>query len=211
MAEAPPELGRSRITCREERTSGARGWSSHGRYGGPVGEPARRRAGWLDPNRGARPRCSLSLPAAPEPLSPAGGAGEEAPDEDEEEAEAEDPERPAGASGTRSGGGGGGGGGAGAGGGGGPGGALPRRAVTLRVLLKDAQLEPGAGVLSIYYLVSTPHPIPAGARRETEAQGSLAAGGAWERGGETEARTIQTQHEPRRSSFTKHPILQRRN
>ncbi|CAK6445616.1 unnamed protein product [Pipistrellus nathusii] len=85
--------------------------------------------------------------AAPEPLSPAGGAGEEAPDEDEDEAEAEDPERPAGASGTRSG-----GGGAGAGGGGGPGGALPRRAVTLRVLLKDAQLEPGAGVLSIYYL-----------------------------------------------------------
>uniref|UniRef100_G1PHZ6 MPN domain-containing protein n=1 Tax=Myotis lucifugus TaxID=59463 RepID=G1PHZ6_MYOLU len=47
---------------------------------------------------------------------------------------------------------GGGGGGTGAGGGGGPGGALTRRAVTLRVLLKDAQLEPGAGVLSIYYL-----------------------------------------------------------
>lgn len=111
----------------------------------------------VDPNRGARPRCSLSLPAAPEPLSPAGGAGEEAPDEDEDEAEAEDPERPAGGSGTR-GGGGGGGGGAGAGGGGGPGGALTRRAVTLRVLLKDAQLEPGAGVLSIYYLVSTPQP-----------------------------------------------------
>ncbi|XP_036168473.1 MPN domain-containing protein isoform X2 [Myotis myotis] len=128
MAEAPPELGRSRITCREERTSGARGRSSHG---------------------------SLSLPAAPEPLSPAGGAGEEAPDEDEDEAEAEDPERPSGGSGTRGGGGaggGGGGGGAGAGGGGGPGGALTRRAVTLRVLLKDAQLEPGAGVLSIYYL-----------------------------------------------------------
>ncbi|XP_059553117.1 MPN domain-containing protein isoform X3 [Myotis daubentonii] len=93
--------------------------------------------------------------AAPEPLSPAGGAGEEAPDEDEDEAEAEDPERPSGGSGTRGGGGaggGGGGGGAGAGGGGGPGGALTRRAVTLRVLLKDAQLEPGAGVLSIYYL-----------------------------------------------------------
>ncbi|XP_045445040.1 MPN domain-containing protein isoform X4 [Pipistrellus kuhlii] len=121
MAAAPPGLGRGRITCREERTSGARGWSGHG---------------------------SLSLLAAPEPLSPAGGAGEEAPDEDEDEAEAEDPERPAGASGAR----GGGGGGAGAGGGGGPGGALPRRAVTLRVLLKDAQLEPGAGVLSIYYL-----------------------------------------------------------
>ncbi|XP_045058371.2 MPN domain-containing protein isoform X3 [Desmodus rotundus] len=90
--------------------------------------------------------------AAPEALSPGGGAGEEAPDEDEDEAEAEDPERPAGASGARSGGGGGGSGGAGAGGGVGPGGALTRRSVTLRVLLKDAQLEPGAGVLSIYYL-----------------------------------------------------------
>ncbi|XP_066200166.1 MPN domain-containing protein isoform X8 [Saccopteryx leptura] len=94
--------------------------------------------------------------AAPEPLSPAGGAGEEGPEEDEDEAEAEDPERPVGAIGARSGssgsGGGGGGGGAGAGGSGGPGGALTRRAVTLRVLLKDAQLEPGAGVLSIYYL-----------------------------------------------------------
>nr|XP_034801369.2 MPN domain-containing protein isoform X1 [Pan paniscus] len=96
---------------------------------------------------------------APEPLSPAGGAGEEAPEEDEDEAEAEDPERPnAGAGGGRSGGGGssvsggGGGGGAGAGACGGPGGALTRRAVTLRVLLKDALLEPGAGVLSIYYL-----------------------------------------------------------
>ncbi|XP_030791652.1 MPN domain-containing protein isoform X2 [Rhinopithecus roxellana] len=96
--------------------------------------------------------------AAPEPLSPAGGAGEEAPEEDEDEAEAEDPERSnAGAGGGRSGGGGssgsgGGGGGAGAGGCGGPGGAFTRRAVTLRVLLKDALLEPGAGVLSIYYL-----------------------------------------------------------
>lgn len=97
--------------------------------------------------------------AAPEPLSPAGGASEEAPDEDEDEAEAEDPERRAGASGARSCGGGGsgsggslGGSGAGTGGCGGPGGALTRRAVTLRVLLKDAQLEPGAGVLSIYYL-----------------------------------------------------------
>uniref|UniRef100_A0A2K5KJR6 MPN domain containing n=1 Tax=Cercocebus atys TaxID=9531 RepID=A0A2K5KJR6_CERAT len=97
--------------------------------------------------------------AAPEPLSPAGGTGEEAPEEDEDEAEAEDPERPnAGAGGGRSGGGGssgsggGGGGGAGAGGCGGPGGAFTRRAVTLRVLLKDALLEPGAGVLSIFYL-----------------------------------------------------------
>ncbi|XP_066131667.1 MPN domain-containing protein isoform X8 [Saccopteryx bilineata] len=91
--------------------------------------------------------------AAPEPLSPVGGAGEEGPEEDEDEAEAEDPERPVGAIGARSGSSGsGGGGGAGAGGSGGPGGALTRRAVTLRVLLKDAQLEPGAGVLSIYYL-----------------------------------------------------------
>ncbi|XP_030620345.1 MPN domain-containing protein isoform X2 [Delphinapterus leucas] len=87
--------------------------------------------------------------AAPEPLSPAGGAGEEAPDEDE--AEAEDSERPGASGGARSGGGGG-GGGAGPGSCGGPGGALTRRAVTLRVLLKDALLEPGAGVLSIYYL-----------------------------------------------------------
>ncbi|XP_054106154.2 MPN domain-containing protein isoform X3 [Callithrix jacchus] len=98
--------------------------------------------------------------AAPEPLSPAGGAGEEAPEEDENEAEAEDPERPnagvgsgrSGGGGSSGSGGGGGGGGAGAGGCGGPGGALTRRAVTLRVLLKDALLEPGAGVLSIYYL-----------------------------------------------------------
>ncbi|XP_019599581.1 MPN domain-containing protein isoform X1 [Rhinolophus sinicus] len=88
--------------------------------------------------------------AAPESLSPVGGAGEEAPDEDEDEVEAEDPERPAGVSGARSCGGG--GSGAGAGGCGAPGAALTRRAVTLRVLLKDAQLEPGAGVLSIYYL-----------------------------------------------------------
>lgn len=122
------------------------------------------RAGVVGPTGGARPCCNLSLLTAPEPLSPAGGAGEEAPDEDEDEAEAEDPERRAGASGARSCGGGGGsggsfgGGGAGSGGCGGPGGALTRRAVTLRVLLKDAQLEPGAGVLSIYYLVSIPHP-----------------------------------------------------
>uniref|UniRef100_A0A8D2HG57 MPN domain-containing protein n=1 Tax=Urocitellus parryii TaxID=9999 RepID=A0A8D2HG57_UROPR len=86
-------------------------------------------------------------PAALEPLSPAGGAGEEAPDEDEDEAEAEDPERPAGAGCGR-----GGVGGAGPGLCGALGGALTRRAVTLRVLLKDALLEPGAGVLSIYYL-----------------------------------------------------------
>ncbi|XP_076977226.1 MPN domain-containing protein isoform X2 [Tamandua tetradactyla] len=103
--------------------------------------------------------------AAPEPLSPAVGAAEEAAEEDEDEAEAEDPERPAGAGSGRSGssGGGGGGyggasggcgagGGGGGGGGGGLGGALTRRAVTLRVLLKDALLEPGSGVLSIYYL-----------------------------------------------------------
>ncbi|XP_060001514.1 MPN domain-containing protein isoform X4 [Lagenorhynchus albirostris] len=118
--------GQSRVTCREESTRGAQGvWlSGHG---------------------------SLLLPAAPEPLSPAGGAGEEAPDEDE--AEAEDSERPGASGGARSGGGGGGGGGgAGPGSCGGPGGALTRRAVTLRVLLKDALLEPGAGVLSIYYL-----------------------------------------------------------
>nr|XP_031292835.1 MPN domain-containing protein isoform X2 [Camelus dromedarius] len=89
--------------------------------------------------------------AAPEPLSPAGGAGEDAPDEDEDEAEAEDSERPGAAGGAR-GGGGGGGGGAGTACCSGPGGALTRRAVTLRVLLKDALLEPGAGVLSIYYL-----------------------------------------------------------
>ena len=110
--------------------------------------------GVAGPARGARPRCSLSLPAAPEPLSPAGGAGEEAPDEDEDEAEAEDSERPGASGGARSGGGG--GGGAGPGSCGGPGGALTRRAVTLRVLLNDALLEPGAGVLSIYYLVSAP-------------------------------------------------------
>ncbi|XP_058138054.1 MPN domain-containing protein isoform X2 [Dasypus novemcinctus] len=88
--------------------------------------------------------------AAPEPLSPAGGAVEEAPDEDEDEVEAEDHERPAGTAGGRSGGSS--GGGAGCGGGGGLGGALTRRAVTLRVLLKDSLLEPGTGVLSIYYL-----------------------------------------------------------
>ncbi|XP_048197914.1 MPN domain-containing protein isoform X2 [Perognathus longimembris pacificus] len=107
--------------------------------------------------RGAAAECRC--PAAPEPRSPAGGVAEEVPDEDEDEAEAEDPERPAGPGGGRGGGGGGGGGSGGGGGGGvgpgvcgGLGGALTRRAVTLRVLLKDALLEPGAGVLSIYYL-----------------------------------------------------------
>nr|XP_044608273.1 MPN domain-containing protein [Equus asinus] len=87
--------------------------------------------------------------AAPEPLSPAGGAGEEAPEEDEDEAEAEDPERPAERAARA----------AGAAGGPGRGAAAaargarsPGRAVTLRVLLKDALLEPGAGLLSIYYL-----------------------------------------------------------
>ena len=116
------------------------------------------------PAQGARLRYSLSLPVAPEPMSPAGAAGEEAPDEDEDEVEAEDPERPGASGGAR---GGGGGGGAGPGSCGGPGGALTRRAVTLRVLLKDALLEPGAGVLSIYYLVSAsqPHLIPARAKR----------------------------------------------
>ncbi|XP_020021469.2 MPN domain-containing protein isoform X2 [Castor canadensis] len=105
---------------------------------------------------GARARGGAAM-AAPEPLSPAGGAGEEAPDEDEDEAEAEDPERPAGA-GAGAGAGGGRGGGGGGGGGPGPGvcsglgGVLTRRAVTLRVLLKDELLEAGAGVLSIYYL-----------------------------------------------------------
>ncbi|KAL1783867.1 MPN domain-containing protein [Sigmodon hispidus] len=87
--------------------------------------------------------------AAPEPLSPAAMA-EEAPEEDEDDAEAEDPERGAG-SGGRS-------GslsgivGCMAGPGLALGGALTRRAVTLRVLLKDELLEPGEGVLSIYYL-----------------------------------------------------------
>lgn len=155
---------------------------------GPAGG-RRDKGGGVGPTGGARPCCNLSLPTAPEPLSPAGGASEEAPDEDEDEAEAEDPERRAGASGARSCGGGGsgsggslGGSGAGTGGCGGPGGALTRRAVTLRVLLKDAQLEPGAGVLSIYYLVSAlPPPRPAipsqlGQGGDTEVQSALAAG-----------------------------------
>uniref|UniRef100_A0A2K6AVH4 MPN domain containing n=1 Tax=Macaca nemestrina TaxID=9545 RepID=A0A2K6AVH4_MACNE len=68
--------------------------------GGPGGAEAR--------GAGLQLLRALSLSAAPEPLSPAGGAGEEAPEEDEDEAEAEDPERPnAGAGGGRSGGGGG--------------------------------------------------------------------------------------------------------
>ncbi|XP_021073430.1 MPN domain-containing protein [Mus pahari] len=87
--------------------------------------------------------------AAPESLSP-GATAEEAPEEDEDDAEAEDPERGAG-SGGRSGSLGGSGGGT-AGPGMALGGALTRRAVTLRVLLKDELLEPGEGVLSIYYL-----------------------------------------------------------
>ncbi|XP_013360782.1 PREDICTED: MPN domain-containing protein isoform X2 [Chinchilla lanigera] len=121
--------------------------------------PASRGAPGVGPGDARGPLQPGGVPAAPEPLSPAGGAGDEAPDEDEEEAEAEDPEQPAGAGGGRGGGGGVGGGGVGgAVGGAAPGvcgalgGALTRRAVTLRVLLKDALLEPGAGVLSIYYL-----------------------------------------------------------
>ncbi|XP_052047884.1 MPN domain-containing protein isoform X1 [Apodemus sylvaticus] len=87
--------------------------------------------------------------AAPESLSPAATA-EEAPEEDEDDVEAEDPERGAG-SGGRSGSLGGSGGST-AGPGMALGGALTRRAVTLRVLLKDELLEPGEGVLSIFYL-----------------------------------------------------------
>ncbi|XP_036026307.1 MPN domain-containing protein isoform X2 [Onychomys torridus] len=87
--------------------------------------------------------------AAPEPLSPA-VAAEEAPEEDEDDAEAEDPERGAGSGGRSCSLGG--IGGSTAGPGLALGGALTRRAVTLRVLLKDELLEPGEGVLSIYYL-----------------------------------------------------------
>uniref|UniRef100_A0A8I6GF50 MPN domain containing n=1 Tax=Rattus norvegicus TaxID=10116 RepID=A0A8I6GF50_RAT len=87
--------------------------------------------------------------AAPESLSSTATA-EEAPEEDEDEAETEDPERGTG-SGGRSGSLGGSGGST-AGPGLALGGALTRRAVTLRVLLKDELLEPGEGVLSIYYL-----------------------------------------------------------
>uniref|UniRef100_A0A8C6RWT3 MPN domain containing n=1 Tax=Nannospalax galili TaxID=1026970 RepID=A0A8C6RWT3_NANGA len=102
--------------------------------------------------RGLQPLQPVGVPrAAPEPLSPVGGAAEDAPDEDEDDAEAEEPEPAAGAGGGRSGSLGGLGGCA-AGVGVALGGALTRRAVTLRVLLKDALLEPGVGVLCIYYL-----------------------------------------------------------
>ncbi|EGV93694.1 MPN domain-containing protein [Cricetulus griseus] len=77
-------------------------------------------------------------------------AAEEAPEEDEDDAEAEDHERGAvsgGRSSSLSG-----IGGSSVGPGLALGGALTRRAVTLRVLLKDELLEPGEGVLSIYYL-----------------------------------------------------------
>lgn len=137
---------------------GAQGWRTRARARAAPGWASGRPPGLLQP-------CRSLAPAAPESLSPAGGAGEEAPEEDEDDAEAEDPERPAGPGVARgvSGGGfgssgcsGGGGVGAGAGVGVGSGGcsALTRRAVTLRVLLKDALLEPGVGVLSIFYLVS---------------------------------------------------------
>lgn len=144
MAGSLPAMGAEPRHVPGRKSWCGSGRSGHGRYGRPGGVAGQ--------TEGAQPRCSLSLPTAPEPLSPVGAAGEEVPDEDEDEVEAEDPERPAGASGARSCG----GSGAGAGGCGGPGAALTRRAVTLRVLLKDAQLEPGAGVLSIYYLVSAP-------------------------------------------------------
>ncbi|XP_021100561.1 MPN domain-containing protein isoform X3 [Heterocephalus glaber] len=115
--------------------------------------PAGRGARGAGPGDARGPLQPGAVPAAPEALSPAGGAGDEAPDEDEEEAEAEDPERLSGPGGGRGGGGGGGAvGGAAPGVCGALGGALTRRAVTLRVLLKDALLEPGSGVLSIYYL-----------------------------------------------------------
>lgn len=103
--------------------------------------------------RDATSAASCYLAAAPESLSP-GATAEEAPEEDEDDAEAEDPERGAG-SGGRSGSLGG-SSGCTAGPGMALGGALTRRAVTLRVLLKDELLEPGEGVLSIYYLVSDP-------------------------------------------------------
>lgn len=109
-----------------------------------VGRSARAGTG----QRGAISAVRRCLVAAPEPLSPAAVA-DEAPEEDEDDAEAEDPERGAG-SGAR----------CGSLSTVGPGltlgGALTRRAVTLRVLLKDELLEPGEGVLSIYYLVSNP-------------------------------------------------------
>uniref|UniRef100_A0A4X2MCF4 MPN domain-containing protein n=1 Tax=Vombatus ursinus TaxID=29139 RepID=A0A4X2MCF4_VOMUR len=88
-----------------------------------------------------------------DPQSPAGAglAGEEALEEEEEEPEpepgpenSEDSEKAAPGYGL--------GGGAGGTGGGGRGCVLTRRGITLRVLLKDALIEPGSGVLSIYYL-----------------------------------------------------------
>lgn len=114
-----------------------------------VGRPARAGTG----QRGATSAAGCCLLAAPEPLSPA-GAAEEAPEEDEDDQEAEDPERGAGSGGRSSSLGG--SGGSTSGPGIALGGALTRRAVTLRVLLKDELLEPGEGVLSIYYLVSDP-------------------------------------------------------
>ncbi|KAM8795038.1 MPN domain-containing protein [Eudromia elegans] len=77
--------------------------------------------------------------AAPSAGSP---GGDECPEEDEDEPEAAPDEAEAGGAGR------------GAAAGGGTRGAppLPRRAVTLRVLLRDGLLEPARGVLSIYYL-----------------------------------------------------------
>lgn len=108
-------------------------------------------AGTGQPDATSAARCYLA--AAPESLSPAATA-EEAPEEDEDDVEAEDPERGAGSGGRSVSFGG--SGGSTAGPGMALGGALTRRAVTLRVLLKDELLEPGEGVLSIYYLVSDP-------------------------------------------------------
>lgn len=114
-----------------------------------VGRPVRAGTG----QTGATSAACRCLIAAPEPQSPAAVA-EEAPEEDEDDQEAEDPERGTGSGGRI--GSLGGSGGSTAGPGIALGGALTRRAVTLRVLLKDELLEPGEGVLSIYYLVSDP-------------------------------------------------------
>lgn len=135
-----PRAGRSPVTgggCAGTR----RPWQ--------VGRPLRAGTG----QRSATSAARGCLTAAPEPLSPA-AAAEEAPEEDEDDAEAEDHERGAvsgGRSSSLSG-----IGGSSVGPGLALGGALTRRAVTLRVLLKDELLEPGEGVLSIYYLVSDP-------------------------------------------------------